>query len=160
TGHHWYYGFDNNHGSDVDLVTVLLHEFAHGLGFTTFTDEQTGALAQGFPSVFDKFLRDDSTGKVWSDMTTAERAASAINTGNLVWAGPQVVAGVPGLLTDGADSSNRVKMYTPNPFEGGSSVSHFDRTATPNLLMEPFISSSLTHSLADSNDLTFALLRD
>ena len=159
-GRHWYYGFDNNHGSNVDLVTVLLHEFAHGLGFTTFTDEETGELAQGFPSVFDKFLRDDSTGKVWSDMTTAERAASSINSGNLVWAGPQVVASVPGLLVAGADSSNRVLMYAPNPFEGGSSVSHYDRSASPNLLMEPNISSNLTHNVAPPSDLTLPLLRD
>src|SRR5581483_1483119 len=29
----WYYGYDANHGKDVDLIAVLLHEFAHGLGF-------------------------------------------------------------------------------------------------------------------------------
>jgi hypothetical protein len=29
----FYLGLDNNHGSAIDLVTVLTHEFGHGLGF-------------------------------------------------------------------------------------------------------------------------------
>jgi MYXO-CTERM domain-containing protein len=56
----------------------------------------------------------------------------------------------------GADSSNRVPMYAPNPLSSGSSVSHWDTSVTPNLLMEPIISPDLTHSL----DLTVSLLRD
>lgn len=55
----------------------------------------------------------------------------------------------------GADDLDRVRLYAPNPLESGSSVSHFDVTADPNLLMEPFINSSLTsvdltqHAFAD-----------
>jgi hypothetical protein len=94
----WYLGLDNNHGVGTDLVTVLLHEFAHGLGFETFTDPATGAQASGLPSVYDRFVFDDSTGKNWVQMTSAERVASAINTGNLVWTGPQVSADVPNVL--------------------------------------------------------------
>jgi Domain of unknown function (DUF4214) len=162
---HWYLGLDGNHGSTgIDLVAVLLHEFAHGLGFQTFTDEETGNFAGGtggsFPSVWDRFLRDDSTGKLWVNMTSAERVASAVNSGNLVWAGPQLTDSVPGALVSGADSSNRVLMYAPNPIESGSSVSHFDRSAAPNLLMEPNISSDLDHSVAPPNDLTLPLLKD
>src|SRR6266496_4709015 len=61
-GSHWYYGFDNNHGSDVDLVAVLIHEFAHGLGFQTFTNTSTGAQFDGsdgagpLPTIYDTFL--------------------------------------------------------------------------------------------------------
>src|SRR5262249_37190660 len=59
-----------------------------------------------------------------------------------------------------ADSSNRVLLYVPNPIEAGSSVSHFDRSASPNLLMEPIISSDLTHNLSPPSDLTLPLLKD
>ena len=98
SGSPWYLGFDNNHGDGTDLITVLLHEFGHGLGFQSFTDVTTGALDTGFPSVFDRFLRDNTTGKLWTSMTDAERAASATNDGNLVWAGAQVTAAVPTVL--------------------------------------------------------------
>jgi hypothetical protein len=38
-------------------------------------------------------------------------------------------------------------MYAPNPFEGGSSVSHWDVSLTPNALMEPFINNDLSSSV-------------
>ena len=60
----------------------------------------------------------------------------------------------------GADSSSRPLMYTPSPFQSGSSVSHFDSTASPNLLMEPAINGDLTHSVNVPQDLTFKLLKD
>src|SRR5215203_5195765 len=103
----WYLGLDGNHGfNGIDLVSVVLHEFAHGLGFQNFTNAETGNFASGVPSVWDRFLRDNSTGKLWIQMTAAERAASARNNGNLVWSGPIVAIDVPSVLFAGADNSN------------------------------------------------------
>jgi hypothetical protein len=51
-------------------------------------------------------------------------------------------------------------MYTPNPYQGGSSVSHFDTSAFPNLLMEPNINGDLTHNVMPPWDLTLPLLKD
>jgi hypothetical protein len=47
----------------------------------------------------------------------------------------------------GADDSNRVLVYTPSPLIAGSSVSHWDPSASPDLLMEPFISSTLSNTV-------------
>ena len=44
----------------------------------------------------------------------------------------------------GGDDLGRVLLYTPDPLQPGSSVSHWDVSASPDLLMEPFISPSLT----------------
>jgi hypothetical protein len=60
----------------------------------------------------------------------------------------------------GADSAGRVRMYSPNPFEGGSSVSHWDTTPFPNLLMEPGINGDLTHNVMAPFDLTTSLFTD
>ncbi len=57
----------------------------------------------------------------------------------------------------GVDDAGRVLLYMPKPIEPGSSGSHFDRTASPDLLMEPTISPDL---LFDEVDLTDAALRD
>jgi hypothetical protein len=57
----------------------------------------------------------------------------------------------------GADNAARPLMYTPNPFQAGSSVSHFDVTLTPNALMEPAINSDLP---AGGVDLTRFVFED
>ncbi len=315
-GSPFYLGLDNNHGTAIDLVTVLLHELGHGLGFQTFTSGTTGNYSSGFPSVWDRYLLDNTTNKTWDARTAAARIGPGDNPPPLVWTGaggtasapavlqlgtPQfavvapssaiatyivgtasfgpalnasgvsaevvqivdqpdgktglicdavlspgntaAVAGKialvdrgvcgfavktktlqnagavgvviadnvagsppPGLAGDdptiviptvritladgvalknalakrsrtrtagvignlgvnpsvlaGADPAGRVLMYTPNPFISGSSVSHFDTSAFPNLLMEPNINSDLTHSVVVPQDLTFRLLQD
>jgi hypothetical protein len=101
TGSGFYLGLDNNHGTLIDLVSVLLHEFGHGLGFSTITNGQTGVYASGLPSIYDKFAFDNTAGKSWTQMTDAERAASAINPRNLVWTGANVTAAAPSVLVRG-----------------------------------------------------------
>ena len=122
----WYLGLDGNHGANTDLVTVLLHEFSHGFGFQTFTNTSTGAQAgtppPGFPTIYDRFLRDNSTGKTWDQMTDAERVASAVNTGNLVWNGPNVVADVPRVLS----GPPRLRVNSPQVIAGNYTVGTAD----------------------------------
>jgi hypothetical protein len=308
----FYLGLDNNHGTAVDLVAVLLHELAHGLGFQTYTSTATGAQIDagtgGLPSIYDYFLRDNTTGKTWDVMTNAERVASAINTRQLAWIGANVTAaastvlspgtpelrvtapaskagtylvgtaafgpplsagsvsgevmppadalacvpfgpldaaavngrialvdrgtctfavkvknaqdagaigvlvannaagspppalggadptitipsvmisqadanslksvlrfrsrlrsgmfatlGVNSLVLAGADPAGNLLVFTPNPRQAGSTVSHWDSIAFPNLLMEPAINADLTHSVVPPQDLTRPMLRD
>ena len=291
----WYYGYDHDNGTNVDLLAVVLHEFGHGLGFQTFMNISTGQWSSGNltrADIYGRNLFDRSFGLRWDQMTPSQRAASVTNTGNLVWNGPFVtnnasrflgpagvvrvdspvdiqgekefgtadfgpplgspaisaqvvealdanvpttdicspivnaaqVAGkiaiidrgtcsflskaqaaqaagavaviivnnVPGappgmsgtdpsmtiptvsvtdndgfLIRDqislgnpvmmtigvdpahlaGTDAEGRVRLYAPSPAEPGSSVSHWDVPATPNLLMEPFINDDLTSSV-------------
>jgi hypothetical protein len=102
-GSGFYLGLDDNFGDQIDLVTVLLHELGHGLGFQTFTDDATGAEFLGVPSVWDHFLVDNRNNKRWAEMTDAERSASAISGNGLSWNGPAVTAAAPQVL---AASSN------------------------------------------------------
>jgi hypothetical protein len=66
-----------------------------------------------------------------------------ISLGNTVMA----TIGVDPAHLAGTDPEGRVRLYAPSPAEPGSSVSHFDTPATPNLLMEPFINDDLTSSV-------------
>lgn len=76
--------------------------------------------------------------------------------------GSTVIAtlGLFGTKMAGADALGRVMMFAPNPFQSGSSVSHFDTTATRNLLMEPAINGDLTQSVIPPFDLTYILLQE
>ncbi len=97
-GSSWYYGLDGNHGAATDLVTVLLHEFGHGLGFISLVDDDSGREFGGSPDVFESLILDSSTGKHWNEMTDAERDASAVNSGRVVWDGASVISAVPSTL--------------------------------------------------------------
>ncbi len=153
----FYYGFDNSTPSGtVNLLVVLLHEMGHGLGFSSFVTGSTGAFSTGRPDVFTRFMYDGTTGKYWYQMTDAERQASALNNGNVWWDGPNVKI-ASSFLTAGRDTATgRVKLYTPTTLQNGSSISHWDTSATTNLLMEPAINLGLPTTL----DLTRQQMRD
>jgi hypothetical protein len=155
-GSRFYYGLDNATPSQrINLLVVLLHEMGHGLGFSTFSSGSTGALFNGLPDVYTRFMLDRTTNKYWNEMTDAERAASALNTSNIMWDGANVKT-ASGTMTNGRDTSGRVQLFSPNPFQQGSSISHFDTAASPNLLMEPIINVGLPINL----DLTRQQMRD
>lgn len=84
----WYYGLDGVPGSQQHLFSVVLHELGHGLGFQNFANESTGTLNGGIADVFTRYTLDVTTGLHWNEMTNAQRVASAINTGEVVWDGP------------------------------------------------------------------------
>ena len=83
----WYYGLDDKHGTNIDMVTVALHEFAHGLGISGTYNSRTGALFQGKPNIFELHTFDDSLGLRWDQLTDAQRLTSQTNDQNLVWDG-------------------------------------------------------------------------
>mgnify|MGYP001290195740 CR=1 FL=1 len=60
----------------------------------------------------------------------------------------------------GANADRRVFLFTPSPFQPGSSVSHYDSSASPNLLMEPSASPNQAIAVRAPQDLTFELFRD
>lgn len=99
TGTDWYNGLDNDEPANtIDLLAVVMHELGHGLGFSEFASEATGALIQGIPSIYARFMLDTAQGKIFADMTDAERLQAQVAGENLVWAGPLVTATAPSVL--------------------------------------------------------------
>lgn len=146
--HSWYYGLDGNAPANgIDLLDTVLHEIAHGLGFLSLVDLSSGAKF-GTPGLDDAYMRhleNHSTGKIYPNMTNAERITASTNTGNLHWVGPNVLANL-GILTSGT-SGGHVRMYAPNPARSGSSVSHWDTALSPDELMEPFLTATTDYRL-------------
>jgi hypothetical protein len=97
-GSGFYLGLDRQFGTGIDLVTVLLHELGHGLGFQTFTDDYSGQQILGVPSVWDYYLVDNRSTRSWVSLSPAQRAATAVSGTGLSWNGPRVTAAVPGVL--------------------------------------------------------------
>ena len=153
----WYYGFDGAHGAETDLVETVLHELAHGLGFSSSIDPETGseALPTGV-DVFTAHILDLRSGRSWASLSPAERRASAQQAQGLAWDGPITLRSAAGVLRSGADAKGRPMLYTSGPVDRGSAVSHFDPLARPDLLMEPFARKLPTHEV----DLTLSVLSD
>ena len=105
TGSFWYYGFDTNQAaSQNNLLVVLLHELAHGLGFQQFANITTGEQIDGQGDIYGQYLLDTTAGLTWNQMTNAQRAASSINSRKLVWDGATVASGVPAAMAYGRPS--------------------------------------------------------
>ena len=146
----FYYGTNASPGSHIDIVTVLLHELAHGFGFLTFMDS-TGAMAGGIPDTYMRNLvQGSSSGTPLTSMNDAGRAAAIISN-NLYWDG----SSLKNRIITGTTRYGNVKMYAPTTYQSGSSVSHFDTSNTPNLLMEPSYTGA-----AHGMDVTGNVLRD
>ncbi len=90
----FYYGLDGQTpAGQVNFLDVVMHEFGHGLGFQNFETEAAGTFYLGVPDIYSTFTYDNTTGKRWTQMTIAERQASALNYGNVVFDGASATAG-------------------------------------------------------------------
>jgi hypothetical protein len=132
----WYYGYDQNPGSDIDFISVVFHEIGHGLGFQTFMSS-AGVLLGGYDDTYERNLEHHFASPAdYPSMTNAQRAAGNIGDPNLHWTGTVVNTLAPSILSSGI-ANGHVRMFGPNPYQPGSSVSHWSTAATPNLVMEP-----------------------
>jgi hypothetical protein len=164
-GSQFYYGFDHQFAGGnyiADLLGVVLHELGHGLGFLSLVD-QTGAGQMDSSNVarlgvFDQFVYDESTALFWPQMTAAQRAQSEVgqagaSNASLVFNATQVNANL-GRETAGLSVGGHLRLYAPASYDATSSVSHWDSSATPDLLMEP----QYSNHTGNHTDLTTCVL--
>lgn len=133
----WY--FDDGSSASVpagyvDLYGVIQHELGHGLGFLSLYGSD-GAALNGRTDSYSQHLYSETAGQYITSLSTASVGSAFISNGNLTWGGAAVDA-LSGTLSAGTTNSN-VRMYAPNPYQSGSSVSHFDTALEPGELMEP-----------------------
>lgn len=151
----FYLGLDGHPANgQVDMLTIVLHELAHGLGFGSFTDFSTGAKLFGLDDAFLVSLRElGATPTALSAMTDAQRVAAGVSDPNLYWSGAKVDAAAS-TLSAGLIAGH-VRVYAPPTLAPGSSVNHYSTALAPNQLMEPFYTGPI-RDLALTQD----LLRD
>jgi hypothetical protein len=154
----WYFGTDGNTPSQkYDLVTVILHELIHGLGFfdSMDTDATTGFYGvSSFPIIYDTFIETFDKSRL-TDTTKFKNNSAALKKeltgGRLFFNSP--------ILSD-LTLGGRARLYAPSTWDAGSSVSHLDedQTVKPNTLMTPFIDKG--EAIHDPGKQTFAMLGD
>jgi hypothetical protein len=137
TGISWYLGLDAQPGpGQLDMLTTVLHEFAHGLGFQSFETVTSGTEFMGLADVFLRNSRQlGATPSDLSAMTDAQRLAANTSDPNLYWSGANVEGGAS-TFTAGL-AAGHVRLYAPSTVQVGSTLSHFSTDLMPNELMEP-----------------------
>ena len=134
----FYLGIDGNCPSDsYDLESIILHELGHGLGFLS-NDSYDPAFGYGSidqPTPYDAYAQlPDGRRLMDLDSPSLELGNALVNT--LVWSGKHAIA---------ANNGVKPLLYTPNPYEPGSSVSHLDEktfsSTGENAVMTPNLAS-------------------
>ncbi len=145
----WYYGLDGVTGpAQFDLVDVVLHEFGHGLGFTTMTNTDTGAelapqgQTQALQDVWEFTMFDLTAQLHWNQMTNTQRHDSARRPRKLVWDGANVIGAVPHILTGGTPS---LTVLSPSTVAGDYLVG--DAQFGPPLPAMPGVTGNLSAPL-------------
>lgn len=154
----WYYGTDGNTPpAKYDLVTAIIHELCHGLGFfdSMNVENNLGFYGLGsLPVIYDLFVENIGGRRlvdtIWFAQNSAELYGELVG-GKLFFNGP---------LTRSALGGGRAKLYSPPGWDPGSSVSHLDELGTPveNALMTPFIDKG--EAIHDPGKLTLSILGD
>ncbi len=123
-----------------DFVSTVVHEIAHGLGFTdSFSIDNTlGSWGEGYniPRAFDQYVV-NGQGQQLIDRTIFPNPSSELRTQLL---STNVFFDSP--LTRQANGGDRAKLYAPRTYSPGSQISHLDEatypTGTLNACMTPF----------------------
>ncbi len=137
----WYYGLDGTTPvGQYDLVTVVLHELGHGLGFLDSYDVQNdlgtlGLASTVLPVIYDLSLQNGVGQNLFVSFPSESVALKNQLTGNdLFYNSPTVVT---------ANGGFPAKVWAPVNFSGGSSIAHLDEFTfaggTANALMTPQI---------------------
>ncbi len=101
--------------SQYDFESTAMHELLHTFGFLSFVDRAGTNTGRSW-TTFDQYLVTADGTRVITDSYRWNTAYNSTLTGGLYFDGPGAVAVYGGV----------VPLYTPDPWESGSSVSHLD----------------------------------
>jgi len=131
-----YLGTDGRCPSNkYDLVSMILHEMGHGLGFLSNADYDQlygyGSIQQ--PTPFDAYAQLPD-GRRLMDLDSPSIELGQALTEPLVWSGANAIR---------ANNGIKPPLYTPSTYEGGSSVSHLDEATFANSARDAVMTPNL-----------------
>ena len=140
--------------NQYDLESILLHEVGHGLGFLSNDSYDTffgyGSIDQ--PTPYDAYTQ-LLDGRRLMDLPSPSIELGKALTSPLVWAGKNGVA---------ANNGVKPRLYTPTPYQQGSSISHLDENtfsgSTVNSVMTPNLGAG--EVFHDPGPLALAMMAD
>ncbi|MCX6213160.1 T9SS type A sorting domain-containing protein [Spirosoma sp.] len=141
----WYYGTDGKTPKgQTDLVTAVLHELAHGLGFIGFFSVESGKGDQGngqyladLPSVYDCFIENGLRKRLVTSQADYPNNSIALNrqlTGGDLYLNGTVLRQTSGL---------RLKLNAQAQFDRAANVYHLNEDTYPTGTINSLMSARL-----------------
>ena len=157
----WYFGLDGATPVDTyDLMSVVLHELGHGLGFIGSANVSGGQGLWGsgseFPFIYDRFIENTEAQKLL-DTTLFPNPSTALagqlQSTRLFFNGPRART---------ANGNRSVHIYAPIIWQAGSSFSHLDEVTfpagNPDSLMSPQL--GMGEAIHSPGPIGLAILQD
>lgn len=153
----WYFGTDGATTSGTfDLVTAVLHEIGHGLGFIGSAYYQNGFGFIGTastPYIYDTFVQLGDSTAILDLPNGSLIMGNALTSDALFWGGPEANE-LPG--------PSLPRIFAPADYALGASYSHLKESSYPpgsqNALMTPTLNT--TEAQHDPGPVMLAMLRD
>lgn len=152
----WYLGTDGKPGpTQLDFVTVVLHEIGHGLGFVSGRSVGNNNTASIFTFVFDAFVENGQGQKLINETIFPDNSTALYNQfvgDNLFFNGP--------ILQQ--KTGQKARLYAPSSFQPGSSTSHLDERTYPDGSINELMTPEASNGVANFNPgpLTLAMFED
>jgi hypothetical protein len=120
-GYNWNFELSNPASNQFDFLSVMVHEIAHGMGFASLANASgASVISSGVYSVVDRLMvRNSGNRALFGGTPPAFLGTDAdLRSNDLSFTGTNA-------FTRYAQGVN-AGIYAPNPFSGGSSLSHWD----------------------------------
>ena len=156
----WYLGVAAPGNNQFDFTSVVLHELCHGLGFTASLrvngNNGSWGFGTGAPFAYDQFVENGSTQQLISTANFANPSVplkDQMVSDNLFFNSPTATS---------ANKNVKAKIYAPNTYQEGSSISHVNDATYPsgneNSLMTS--SASLREVIRDPGPIVKGIFAD
>lgn len=139
-GYAFYSGTGTPANTEYDLETVLLHEITHGMGIISLVDiDGTSVFNHNRHGVF----------TVWDSLLKTTTNTPLFGSDGLFIGSPSNLAGSsPGIAFNGFyathfNAGTSPIIYTPRPFQYGSSLTHWNPSMGSGSVMEPDVSAGV-----------------
>ena len=140
SGANWYLGTDGSpEAAQYDLVSVVLHEIGHGLGFIDSYGYSEGIGSYGiqeFAFIFDLGIQSGAGNDLIELQNSSTALGTALTSNSVYFNSPTAIT----------NSGSKPRLYAPTTWSNGSSIAHLNESTYPagnaNSLMTPQIGAN------------------
>jgi len=131
-------------GDKVDLLTILIHEICHGLGYVGNFNVKNDTIAyvEGeYFTIFDRFVTDSANNFLYAE-TSSEKLYEQYTSDSLLFNGRFAIS---------QNGSKKPRLFAPTKFDEGSTIYHLDENEYPKGDLNSLMTKSIERNEINRN---------